>query len=109
MALDEEDDITLEGGEGVTSPLAPSGMEQRLSGTGANSEAILQALLSQALRTGSQGDARPSYAADAANAQTRVAKILSAQSATVLAIMMPPVSVCHQVSTIGQRDWPTFL
>jgi hypothetical protein len=77
MALDEEDDITLEGGEGVTSPLAPSGMEQRLSGTGANSDAIIQALLSQALRTGSQGDARPSYAADAANAQTRVAKILS--------------------------------
>lgn len=77
MALGEEDDITLEGGEGVTSPLAPSGMEQRLSGTGANSDALLQALLSQALRTGSQDKARPSYAADAANAQTRVAKILS--------------------------------
>src|SRR5690606_37648522 len=24
-------------------------------------------------------------------------------------IMWPPVSVCHQVSTMGQRSWPTFL
>ncbi|MCY1539640.1 hypothetical protein D9M68_752360 [compost metagenome] len=24
-------------------------------------------------------------------------------------IMWPPVSVCHQVSTIGQRSRPTFL
>ena len=24
-------------------------------------------------------------------------------------IMMPPVSVCHHVSTIGQRDSPTTL
>lgn len=24
-------------------------------------------------------------------------------------IMWPPVSVCHQVSTMGQRSRPTFL
>jgi hypothetical protein len=24
-------------------------------------------------------------------------------------IMMAPVSVCHQVSTIGQRSWPITL
>ncbi|VWC37353.1 hypothetical protein BME24068_06757 [Burkholderia metallica] len=24
-------------------------------------------------------------------------------------IMWPPVSVCHHVSTIGQRSWPTCL
>ena len=24
-------------------------------------------------------------------------------------IMKPPVSVCHQVSMIGQRSWPMYL
>jgi hypothetical protein len=74
MADEEEDDI-LDGGEGGSEPLAPSPMAPRVSG-GGRPDAILQ-LLAQATRTGSQGEPRPSYAADIAGAQNRIAKILA--------------------------------
>lgn len=70
----EEDDI-LDGGEGGSEPLAPSPMAPRVSG-GGRPDAILQ-LLAQGMRTGSQGEPRPSYAADIAGAQNRIAKILA--------------------------------
>jgi hypothetical protein len=72
---DEEEDDILNGGEGGSEPLAPSPMEPRVSG-GGRPDAILQ-LLAQATRTGSQGAPRPSYAADIAGAQNRIAKILA--------------------------------
>jgi hypothetical protein len=72
-----EDDDLLQGSESITEPLAPSGMLGRVSGGADRADSILNALLAQSLRTGSQAEARPSNAADIANAQTRVSRILS--------------------------------
>ena len=40
---------------------------------------------------------------------TRRGSAFSSFTPAMVLIMMPPVSVCHQVSTIGQRSLPTWI
>ena len=49
-------------------------------------------------------DHRRLHAEEAAGSPSRASAAMAPGSGV---IMMPPVSVCHQVSTIGQRPSPT--
>lgn len=71
----DEQDTLLEGGEGQNQALSPTLVAPAVS-AGNRPDAILQAL-ALAQRTGSQGPAAPSYAADVAQSRSRVAKILA--------------------------------
>lgn len=72
---DTENPDILSGGEGGADVVAPGAVAPRVSGGGRDADII--SALSQMARTGSQGEARPSYAADAARARSRVASILA--------------------------------
>jgi hypothetical protein len=72
--IDQNGDL-LFGSEGITDSLSPNPMAGRVSG-GSRGDALLQ-VLAQDARTGSQGEPRPSYAADIAGARNRISRILA--------------------------------
>jgi hypothetical protein len=75
IGVTDEQGTTLSGSEAISEALSPTPMAPRISG-GGRGDALLQ-VLAQDARTGSQGEPRPSYAADIAGAQNRIAKILA--------------------------------
>jgi hypothetical protein len=75
IGVTDDQGTTLSGSEAISEALSPTPMAPRISG-GGRGDALLQ-VLAQDARTGSQGEPRPSYAADIAGAQNRIAKILA--------------------------------
>jgi hypothetical protein len=75
IGVTDDQGTTLSGSEAISEALSPTPMAPRISG-GSRGDALLQ-VLAQDARTGSQGEPRPSYAADIAGAQNRIAKILA--------------------------------
>jgi hypothetical protein len=75
IGVTDEQGTTLSGSEAISEALSPTPMAPRISG-GGRGDALLQ-VLAQDARTGSQGEPRPSYAADIAGARNRISRILA--------------------------------